>query len=715
MKQRLLKIGSVILSAAMILSNFQMPVIAQEQGYIEIVVPDDNNKNITPPPDLVIAECPHSNKQIDNVKAATCSEYGYTGDTICVDCGEIINKGSVINKDPFIHTRITPMLKNPLFVYCLNCKSIVDNSKSLSNDDHSSVGCIDIEATCMHKGYKDLKYCSICQKILDYGTELAVNENNHEDDIQNTTGKRSTCIEKAHYSEIICSECKKVVQEAYDAPLDPNNHTNIEISSVSANCVHEGFENKKVCKDCGKIIDAGTITPVNPDNHENITYKMNAKSTCSTAGKDFDKICSDCGKIIEEGQTLPLNPNNHQHLTVLLGSEATCKKEGKETSVICKDCGKVISGGAIIPINPDNHKSLVMESQLNPTCTEDGREARTYCKDCGITIKGGATIPKTGHHYELIQLKKATESEDGYNLYMCNSCEDLKNEVVKKTINNSNSDYDKNDQVASTTKKENISESTIKDFENMKNTSLTIEDEKYNIKKDENEEIVINNIISDKAEIVIPNEIQINGVTYPVTSIEKKSFIHNKNLKKVILGKNIVKLENSAFEDCTNLKEVILSKNLIMIGDKAFYNCKNLKSITIPKETLVIGNSAFMNCKKLNKVSFYKKSKLVSLGKNVFSNTAITKIVLPDNLTQISDNTFKGCNKLKTATISKNIVKIGKGSFWGCKKLNKLSIKTNNLKKIGKDAFKSANKNLKIVAAKSQKDRYRKLINKARK
>lgn len=40
--------------------------------------------------------CKHTNTEVKDAKAATCTEEGYTGDTVCKDCGEVVAKGKAI-------------------------------------------------------------------------------------------------------------------------------------------------------------------------------------------------------------------------------------------------------------------------------------------------------------------------------------------------------------------------------------------------------------------------------------------------------------------------------------------------------------------------------------------------------------------------------------------------------------------------------------------
>ena len=42
------------------------------------------------------APCAHENTEVRNAKEATCTEDGYTGDTYCLGCGELVSKGTVI-------------------------------------------------------------------------------------------------------------------------------------------------------------------------------------------------------------------------------------------------------------------------------------------------------------------------------------------------------------------------------------------------------------------------------------------------------------------------------------------------------------------------------------------------------------------------------------------------------------------------------------------
>ncbi len=136
-----------------------------------------------------------------------------------------------------------------------------------------------------------------------------------------------------------------------------------------------------------------------------------------------------------------------------------------------------------------------------------------------------------------------------------------------------------------------------------------------------------------------------------------------------------------------------------------------------------------------DRVQFYK-----------VDNKATSKITIPSavsmdgvkfKVTDISDNAFNGCKKLKSVTIGKSvttignkafskctslkkitlpvgITKIGKKAFYGCKKLKTITIKSKKLnsKSVGAQAFKRLHKKAVIKVPKKQKKAYTKWLKK---
>jgi len=62
------------------------------------------------------------------------------------------------------------------------------------------------------------------------------------------------------------------------------------------------------------------------------------------------------------------------------------------------------------------------------------------------------------------------------------------------------------------------------------------------------------------------------------------------------------------------------------------------------------------------------------------------KYIMPDDIVEIGNEAFSGCEKLKQIEFSKNLEKIGVYAFLGCKELTEVFI-PDSVKEIGKDAF----------------------------
>ncbi len=103
-----------------------------------------------------------------------------------------------------------------------------------------------------------------------------------------------------------------------------------------------------------------------------------------------------------------------------------------------------------------------------------------------------------------------------------------------------------------------------------------------------------------------------------------------------------------------------------------------------------ISDNAFNGCKKL---------KSVTIGKSV---------------TTIGNKAFSKCTSLKKITIPAGVTKIGKKAFYGCKKLKSITIKTKKLKNksVGAQAFKGLHKKAVIKVPKKQKKAYTKWLRK---
>lgn len=93
-----------------------------------------------------------------------------------------------------------------------------------------------------------------------------------------------------------------------------------------------------------------------------------------------------------------------------------------------------------------------------------------------------------------------------------------------------------------------------------------------------------------------------------------------------------------------------------------------------------------------------KDAKSVTIDTVSYNNVKYTVV-------EIADNAFKNCKKkLKTVTVGAGVKVIGKNAFKGCKKLTTVKVKNKSkLTKVGKGAFKSTSKKIRIQLPKNLK------------
>lgn len=119
-----------------------------------------------------IPVCSHEDTSIRNQKDATCTEDGYSGDTVCNSCGETVKTGEVIPATG--HTTET------------------QNAK---------------EATCTEEGYTGDEICTVCGETVKAGEVIAAKGHSYDDGV---VTKEATTEEEGvmTYTCTVCGETK---------------------------------------------------------------------------------------------------------------------------------------------------------------------------------------------------------------------------------------------------------------------------------------------------------------------------------------------------------------------------------------------------------------------------------------------------------------------------------------------------------------------------
>ena len=119
---------------------------------------------------------------------------------------------------------------------------------------------------------------------------------------------------------------------------------------------------------------------------------------------------------------------------------------------------------------------------------------------------------------------------------------------------------------------------------------------------------------------------------------------------------NVIFYGNDALLSFT---ELAYFTKITTISGTEFSNCKNLHSVILPENLQTIDNGIAIT----HRDSGSGVSSLAKWFWGAFSNTALSNIVIPDNVTVIGRYAFYRCSNLKNVTIGKSVQKIGGYAF----------------------------------------------------
>ncbi len=176
--------------------------------------------------------------------------------------------------------------------------------------------------------------------------------------------------------------------------------------------------------------------------------------------------------------------------------------------------------------------------------------------------------------------------------------------------------------------------------------SFTIDDIQYTIDKNDSTAVSVTGTtgygdINNKKDLVLPETVEYNGVTYTVTSIG-----------------------NGAFARKNGLNSIVIPNTVVLIAGGAFASNWGLASIEIPASVVEIGTRAFEWAGNIAEVKFAANSQLKILGTSAFSHAkGLKSIELPEGLTTIKNCAFADCNVLESVTIPASVTTIMEHMF----------------------------------------------------
>ncbi|HNU99053.1 MAG TPA: leucine-rich repeat domain-containing protein [Verrucomicrobiota bacterium] len=121
------------------------------------------------------------------------------------------------------------------------------------------------------------------------------------------------------------------------------------------------------------------------------------------------------------------------------------------------------------------------------------------------------------------------------------------------------------------------------------------------------------------------------------------------NIPGTINGLPVTSIGGHAFFGCTGLTSITIPNSVTSIGPQAFYGLTGLTSVAIPNSVTSIGQYAFCNCFALANVAI--PNSVTTIGACAFANCALTSIALPNSVISIGNEAFSGCPGLLAITV----------------------------------------------------------------
>ncbi len=339
------------------------------------------------------SDCSHVNTYVEGYVAPTCNTVGSTGNTICMDCGFVVETSQEINylSHPFNANGI-----------CTVCGKIgytlVTDISQLNIDD-------EIVIVANNDSYNFA--ISTVQNKNNRGAAVIIRDNNNQTVTATDDTLQVLLLKQGSVSGTYAFYTGSGYLYSDGTGPDGDNtlKTKNSVDSYSSWTI---------------TIDADGVATIsgNGGNTRN-NLKFNASSTLFasyTGGQEpvrlYKRSLTACDHTGYETTTNTV--------------PATCTQAGS-VDTICINCGQVVSSEVIEKLA----HTEVVDAAVDPTCTETGLTEGKHCSVCGEVTVAQEEIPAKGHSWNGGEVTtEPTCTTEGVKTYTCTACGETKTESV---------------------------------------------------------------------------------------------------------------------------------------------------------------------------------------------------------------------------------------------------------------------------------------------
>ena len=319
--------------------------------------------------------------------------------------------------------------------------------------------------------------------------------------------------------------------------------------------------------------------------------------------------------------------------------QATCKDEGK----LVRTCSKC-SAEEKTTVAKTNVHAEVIDVAVSSTCKTNGKTEGKHCFVCGVILVEQNSLPLTNHTYDNDEDPKCN---------ICNFVRDVNCKHTKIEILEA---------VAPTCTTDGLTEG--------KKCTVC-------------EEIILAQTTKKALGHI---EVIDSAVAPTCTETGLTQGKHCTRCTSTLIEQTTVNALGHSWNDATCVDPKTCSKCGATEGETVQHNYINGNCISCgEKDPTYVVNWSFED----GVLTIYGKGPMED-GNRPWSNylSIVTKIIISDGITHIGNNSFSGCQNVKSVEISDSVISIGKEAFAFCTYLTDLKL-SNNLVKIETSAFDS--------------------------